>query len=768
MTKMHSRAQYLLIAVFLLFSQLAFAGLEFVGPDIGSDDTILFTARVDIPGEAGYDTLFSASAATGRLEQLTFFPEAITLLDDGQRLQIRNRFGIFMTERGFTDLRPIQGLPSFVQGSAVQLGRLIDSRPSPDGSMILYLSPVSVARANLVLFDIQRGSETVVARNIEFSVDRFPARWSPDSRYFAYSRGNQLFYFSIEQLRANRVPEESWRLIGSGRIEQSRWSSNGSLYVLRERSLYRIMPEEFFTQAIYAGIIPPGTMVGKAPFAYDPNFDSFFISPDGSKVLLCKDGRNIFLYHLDPDDYGRDDSVSAMPYLFLQGNTTIRTVLWPASDEVTIFTGALKNGEQVSGAYRIRMPAAGRSSLAAEFLELDVRGALSLSLSPDESRIAVSTADRVRILSYRDWSVVKEIPSAKVRQSLWVDSQSLIIAGSDTIELVNLNSSERKLVAVSQAVAYGWGEDGSIQVQTGSASYRKQETMLAWSRTAALTVKPQANTNGNYRVYTDALAAGTYKNMLMVRAVRGLGTRSLIPAPARSFKPFPAQDDPRNPLVFDNGSRIRRRDVALVINAYDGAEGLIGILDTLRLYGIRATFFLNGEFMRRNPGATRIIAESGHEVGNMFFSTFDPTDARYRIDTEFIQRGLARTEDDYFDITGRELSLLWHTPHYTSNSLILEAAAKMNYTYIGRDIDPLDWVGRLAGSRTPGLYLGAHQLVERISTSVRPGSIIPIRLGLPEAGRDDYLFNELPLLINALISEGYSLVPVSSLLEHAY
>jgi peptidoglycan/xylan/chitin deacetylase (PgdA/CDA1 family) len=186
------------------------------------------------------------------------------------------------------------------------------------------------------------------------------------------------------------------------------------------------------------------------------------------------------------------------------------------------------------------------------------------------------------------------------------------------------------------------------------------------------------------------------------------------------------------------------------------------------LYGIKATFFLNGEFMRRNPGATRMIAESGHEVGNMFFSTFDPTDSRYRIDAEFIQRGLARTEDDYFDITGKELSLIWHTPHYTANSLILEAAAKMNYTYIGRDIDPLDWVGRLAGSRTPGLYLPSHLLVERISETVRPGSIIPIRLGLPDAGREDYLFNELPLLINALISDGYAIVPVSSLLEHAY
>jgi len=765
---MRSRVVCITSILLLTINTAAFAGLEFLEPDIGSDNTILFTARVDIPGEAGFDTLFSANAETGHLEQLTFYPEAIAILDDGQRLQIRNRFGIFMTDRGFGNIQPVPGLPSFVNGAAIQLGHLVDSLPSPDGAMMLYLSPSSVARANLILFDIQNETETVVARDIEFSVGGFPARWSSDSRYFIYSRNNQLYYFGTEQLRAKRVPEESWRHIGAGRIEQARWSANGSLYVLRDRSLYRIMPEEFFTQALYAGIIAPGTMVGKAPFAYDPNFDSFYISPDGSKVLLCKDGRNIFLYHLDPDDFGRADSVSAMPYLFLQGNTSIVNVLWPASDEVTIFTGALKNGERVSGAYRIKMPSRNSESLSAEFTELDVEGAVSLSLSPDEKRIAVCTADAVHILSYADWTQLQSIFTNQARQALWVDSTSLIIAGVHVIELYDLLKETRLLIAISQADDYGWTDDTDIGLLSAASGYLYEIDSSSWKKTENIAFSPSANTNGVYRVYTDALAAGTYRNMLMVRSVKGLGTRSLIPAPVRSYKPFPATDDPRNDLVFDHGSRIRRREVSLVINAYDSAEGLIAVLEALRLYGIKASFFLNGEFIRRNPGATRLIAESDHEVGNMFFSTFDPTDSRYRIDTEFIQRGLARTEDDYFEVTGEELSLIWHTPHYSSSSLLLEAAAKMNYTYIGRDIDPLDWVGRLAGSRTPGLYMNSHQIIEKIIDSVRPGSIIPIRLGLPETGRDDYLFNELPLLINALVSEGYTIVPISLLIEHTY
>lgn len=151
----------------------------------------------------------------------------------------------------------------------------------------------------------------------------------------------------------------------------------------------------------------------------------------------------------------------------------------------------------------------------------------------------------------------------------------------------------------------------------------------------------------------------------------------------------------------------------------------------------------------------------------MFFSVFDATDARYRADAEFLKRGLARTEDEYFAATGSELSLLWHAPNYATNSTLLEAAAEMNYAYIGRDVDPLDWVGRFQGSLTQGLYVGAHTIVERTAAAVKPGSIVPIRIGVPDGGRDDYFYNELPLLINALMAEGYDIVPVSMLLKHA-
>ncbi|THB67420.1 MAG: polysaccharide deacetylase family protein, partial [Spirochaetaceae bacterium] len=215
-------------------------------------------------------------------------------------------------------------------------------------------------------------------------------------------------------------------------------------------------------------------------------------------------------------------------------------------------------------------------------------------------------------------------------------------------------------------------------------------------------------------------------------------------------------------------SRIRRREVSLVFNAIDSVEGLTEILHVLRDYDIRATFFINGDFLARHPEAVMTIAESGHEVGNLFHAYFDMTDARFRITPDFIQQGLARNEDDYYHATGKEMSLLWHAPYYYVSSQILSAAEEVNYSYVGRDVDALDWVPRYLNGTTGSLYQPSADLIERIVSEKKPGSIIALRIGTPGddkpfGGRDDYVFHRLDVLVNALVEKGYSFVPVSLL-----
>jgi peptidoglycan/xylan/chitin deacetylase (PgdA/CDA1 family) len=278
--------------------------------------------------------------------------------------------------------------------------------------------------------------------------------------------------------------------------------------------------------------------------------------------------------------------------------------------------------------------------------------------------------------------------------------------------------------------------------------------------------EPVAATN-DYRVYTQPIDRGNYANMIMVRNLKGLATAPLFPYKTFAYEKYPENDEPTDPVYFNHGSRIRRREVAIVLNAVYSTEGLATVLTTLKDYGVRCTFFVNGEFIRRFPDACQEIADSGHEVASLFYAYFNMTDSRFTVDTEYIKKGLARNEDEYFQATGKELALLWHAPYYFSSSSIIEASKQMNYFYVGRDVDSLDWVGKTDAAVSAGSYLPAADLVERIISRKKPGSIIPIQLGVAVNNRDDYLYQYLDILINALTKLGYEIVPVSQLIEHA-
>jgi peptidoglycan/xylan/chitin deacetylase (PgdA/CDA1 family) len=773
------------IAILALGACLAassWAELEYEGLDLGQDDSLLFSARAELPGDGSYDTLLASDLNGGGTAQLTVYPEQVSLVEGGARLQVQNRFGLFRSDRSLAGLAPVVGYPAFARGSAVRQGRLIPCTASPDGAYVLTVTPTSPAYARLVLFDVAKCSDTVVASGVGYSIGTLPARWSPDSRNFVYSKNGSIYYYSVDQLSGSQVLDEEYRRIGPGRIQCARWASDSSLFYLKDNALFRILPAEFFTQALYRGVAGMGVLAGKTPFAFDPNFDDFWVSRDGARIILSKGGRNLFLVYLDPDDFGSDARVTALPYLFLQGDTFVRDVLWPAGGAVTVFTGSLRDGARTSGAYRLSAPPdPSLLGLAPAVRSLDAKGALELVLSPNDSKVAVVTADGVAVRSYADWSLLSQVKAPGALHALWLSEDRMAVAGSSLIETVILSTGQRNLVALSQAEKYGRSEDGSLLALAGGTPYTRPalggqaigkaaasgSATGGWIPAASYAALPPSSSSPGYRVYLDGLAAGAYRNSLMVRSVKALGTRPIFPPPAQSYAPFPDREEPRNGASFDHGSRIRRRELALVFDAIGSADGLVGVLNALKDYGISATFFVNGDFIRQSPGAARLLAGSGNEIGSMFFSPVDATDSRFRIDTEYIRQGLARAEDEWFAATGKELSLLWHTPYYTVNSDILAAGASMNYTFVGRDVDPMDWVSRADAASLPGAYLDAHRIVEKVVAAAKPGSIIPLRLGISDGGREDYLFGELALLVDDLMAAGYKIVPVSTLIEHA-
>jgi peptidoglycan/xylan/chitin deacetylase (PgdA/CDA1 family) len=297
---------------------------------------------------------------------------------------------------------------------------------------------------------------------------------------------------------------------------------------------------------------------------------------------------------------------------------------------------------------------------------------------------------------------------------------------------------------------------------------------LPWTETGAPALKQAALISDSYRVYLERQISGPYANLPMIRNTRNVGT---IPLFSSGIEEPPDTSPPERTAnlaassgedsYFSYGRRNGIRELALCFDLYDDASGLPGVLEALKEFGIRATFFLNGEFIRRHPEAAIEIANAGHEAASMFFTPIDLSDARYLVGGDFISRGLARNEDEFFQATGGELSLLWHPPYYAISGDIIGMSAQAGYKTIGRDIDPMDWVSRDDAKRIGLEQRSASDIIDFIMEQKRPGSIIPVRLGLLAGGRNDYLYNRISVLLDALTRSGYEVVTVSTLLEHA-
>jgi peptidoglycan/xylan/chitin deacetylase (PgdA/CDA1 family) len=747
-----------------LLAVAAPADVGFAGLDLSADNRLLFHARTDSPRYGEYDTLFLARLGDGAMTQLTFFPEEAALFDDGSVLQVHNRFGLFRTDPQTGLLAPVPAMSSFVLQGGVERGALAPLRTSPDGRYLLQVRPASAAFGELAILDLEKGTRSVVASGIEIDLEEPPCAWSPLSDFFVYAKAGALYYYSVRQLGEGRVPAEEYRRIGEGRIRNVRWGRDGILYYLSGPLLYRMDSRELFTRALYSGYLPIGELVGKIPFSFDPSFDRFWMSPGGERILLAKADRNVFVYPVMTEDFITTGEAYSLPYLYLPRSRAIKRVIWSASGLLTILTEGVESGGLRRAVYRLRTA---DGDIPSAFREMSEQPR-DLELSPDERTLAAILADRVQLIDLESWEPRQSRAHPDPLHALWAEDGSLVIAGSRIIERWSPATGEAVLLGLSQAGAYSFsGDEEAVLMSLGSGGYRRGPGSADWSPVGTVSLREKRTASGSYRVYLEEALADPFRNLIMVRDARGFGTRPLLPRQPPQFEPFPAADEPVDPVVFAHGSRIRRREVALVFNAIDSIEGLPSILATLNDYKIRATFFVNGEVVRRYPDAVRGIAEAGHEVGSLFYTYFNMTDSRFRLDREFIKRGLARNEDDYYAATGRELSLLWHAPYYFVNSDIVAASREMNYVYVSRDVDPLDWVTREMSFTARHLYLPAARLVERVIAEKKPGSVVPILVGTPKGIREDFLFQKLDLLIDGLMEKGYRVVPVTTLIEHA-
>jgi peptidoglycan/xylan/chitin deacetylase (PgdA/CDA1 family) len=730
---------YFLI-IFPLFGQTEFSDLALSG-----DEKLIFKVSVgELNGNNSWSH-FVLDLKNNEMEALSFIPSRIQYLPQINRVQFQNRYGLFqLNANGAVE---IISREAFLKGTPLDAGLTLPILTSPDGKWLLFQFPTDLVRGDLILYEVETKKSFTISAGQILSFRQVPARWSFDSQFFAYVREGNVYYYSLRQLRENRVPSEILRNLGRGSLTGIQWMEDGSLLLAQSQVIFRILPEEFFTLSLYGGLLRTWGIVARLPQAFDPNKDQFWLSPDNRWVLYSLGGRGLFLYPFNNLDFTlTTDFVTN--YLPMPGGMQIHKAVWSKNRGALVLVSNLQDGKVVYQTLLIR-PEEIKVLLGPQNQPI-----LDILISPEGGSAAVVTQEGVSLFSTASWEKVKTIPHPMVSAAAWITEKKLVVGGVLSTKEYDVTSDAERLLFLGQLDRVGFIPGEGIGAIQGEQHFI-WKSAGQWEKVERVVILPPVQVNTRNRVYTEDLAGGPYRNMIYARNLQSFGTRALLAFPSRNYEPFPERESMSGIDIFTNGSRLRARQVTLSLDAEVEDEGLSDALRALADWRFRTTVFINGEFLRRNPGAVRELSLSGHEVANMFIMSFNMGDPRFLIERDFIRRGLARLEDDYNALTGKELSLFWHTPGYFISSQVILGGKDANYQYVSRDID---LVAR-------GRDVDTIRFLEQILLRKKPGSIIPLVLGLRDEKTGESVFKYLDVLLNALKVQGYRVVPVSTLRE---
>ncbi|MGB9792682.1 MAG: polysaccharide deacetylase family protein [Thermacetogeniaceae bacterium] len=191
------------------------------------------------------------------------------------------------------------------------------------------------------------------------------------------------------------------------------------------------------------------------------------------------------------------------------------------------------------------------------------------------------------------------------------------------------------------------------------------------------------------------------------------------------------------------------------------------ILDILKSYGVKATFFVTGHNARLNPGVLRRIAEEGHAIGNHSFSH----DYNLYRNPSAFAADLDQAEEAIQAATGLRPTLYrppGGTYHLTPE--LREILAKKGYSVVGWNVSSADTDPH---GVTPEQLV--NNVLEGVAKASRKGmaAVVLMHDGAqtsknPAPGTPDYLYVKnreadvaaLPAIIERLKEEGYTFLPL--------
>lgn len=215
---------------------------------------------------------------------------------------------------------------------------------------------------------------------------------------------------------------------------------------------------------------------------------------------------------------------------------------------------------------------------------------------------------------------------------------------------------------------------------------------------------------------------------------------SAIPFVYREIPPKVSLDDlGQHPIYRGNPNKPM---VALMINVAWGNEYLDSMLGTLDRDGVKATFFLDGSWLKKNPGLAKEIQSRGHEMSNHAYSHPDMK----TLGRQSQWNQIAKTEELLKSKLGVQ-NRFFAPPSGSFNETTVTVAAEQGLKTVLWTLDTVDW-------RKPSV----SWIMERIGKGLEPGSLILMH---PTASARDSLAG----IIKLARSRGYALGTVSQTLS---
>lgn len=197
-------------------------------------------------------------------------------------------------------------------------------------------------------------------------------------------------------------------------------------------------------------------------------------------------------------------------------------------------------------------------------------------------------------------------------------------------------------------------------------------------------------------------------------------------------------------IIFSRGD-IHLQQIALTYDCGTDRGKATEILDVLQRYGVRATFFITGEWAEKNFDLSQRIVNEGHEIGNHSYDHADLT----RLSMEDLIRQISAASASIYRVTGRQTQPLFRLPFGSYSRQVLDTLGAMGYKYcIHWSLETLDYRQRTATS-----------IANMILQKVRNGDIILMHVvGKGTAEASD-------LAVPELRKQGYEFVTVGSMLN---